>query len=161
MKYLHEFYLLSKLIEITGNLEFSFLIFLDVGLVISNCTSSDLTSLTSVYPMYKSTKPAAARVKKRHTVSSLIITRISSLPSCNKHPKLSTKAFSQPTFPLPWPSISCVFLSSTLSSSQEEMRRAAGDWKTAKSPAVPVYLPRSFHSSQVTLPSRLPGCLQG
>lgn len=38
-----------------------------MGLVISNSTLSDLTSLTSVFPIYKSTKPpTAARVKETY-----------------------------------------------------------------------------------------------
>lgn len=53
LEYLHELYLLNGLIAITGYWGFFFLIFLDVGLVISNSTLSDLTSLTSFSPCIK------------------------------------------------------------------------------------------------------------
>lgn len=99
MKYLYEFYLLNKLIEITGNLGF-FKLFLNVGIVISNSTLSDLTSLTSVFPIYKSTKPpTAARVKetynKRHNYYQ------------DQHSPLLQHTpqgyLQRPLLPLPWP----------------------------------------------------------
>lgn len=64
-----------------------------MGLVISNSTLSDPISWTSVCPGYKSTKPeAAARVKKRLPISSIIITKINILPSCDAHPKVIYKS---------------------------------------------------------------------
>lgn len=49
--------------------------------------------LGRLFTPYKSTKPeAAARVKKRLPISSIIITKISILPSCDAHPKVICKS---------------------------------------------------------------------
>lgn len=84
LTYLHELYLLNRVIVITGNLEF---FFLRCGTCYFKLYSLQSNFSDSVFPMYKSTKSAAAaRVRERPLMSCIIITRISILPSCNSPP---------------------------------------------------------------------------